>query len=189
MSVNKNGVITTSNIYTSDGMNLADSKGEKSFSYTPGTGTNSCMQGDTITFDTSITGPHYVECTLEWSGFNTSNTNGTFAIWIQGSVYNGTEWNWNDNSGVTYANSGTNTITDIVLSATSGKKTISSIFNYTKTSTAQKQNFGIRSDYSNGTGTVIISKVKVIPMKYYCGNVSAMRIGKDYISTNDIIEC
>lgn len=201
MSFNKNGIISSNNIYEPAGKNLVEeSKRGKSYTYTPGTGTNATLHpGFTVDLSDCTTGEKlYIRIKVDWSGFDTSNTAGTFAIWFQGDVYNATTntWTWNTGNIIAGKLGSGGNITNTLLSATSGSIIFESVAtvpsNYKDTITMAR--LGLRSDYSNGTGTITISDLEVIPEKYYTpspestNSGSALKIADDYIVANRLYE-
>ena len=158
--INKNGIIQIENFYESDGMLMNKTK---SISYTPEKDEhNSCLIGEGITG--FVQGKqYYVELTIVWSGFE-DIVEPNFGCWTQGSTYNGTEWNWTGNNPLT------NTVGNLkstLLGASSGTKQISGTFT---ASDRTGYYLGIRTDYSNGTGKVGFSNIKIIPAEYASGS-------------------
>lgn len=195
MSIKKNGIITSPNIYESSAMNLhyetnPGDRDSRIYTFTPSTENNSCMR------DIIVHGELYPANELmhaifkvKWSGFDTSNTSGDFNIFFQGYYIRSdgtTNW-WtslSDDASNRYRN-----LKSLVLSSTSGEY----IYNFTFRNHPYTTYEGIRSDYSNGTGTIEISDFIVIPEKYYipetfAGGTSSLHIGKDYISAGEIYE-
>lgn len=195
---NKNGVISADNIFESDAKNLViESDIGKTYSYTPTTGVNSCITGFTVDYSNCTAGEKiYARIKVEWSGFDTSNTAGKFAMWFQGATYNVTTdaWEWTGNNIVpAYLGS---SVTNLILSKESGSAiveviaTVPSVYPGTKT----KENVGLRSDYSNGKGTISISDLVVVQEKYYTPSSSlsnsgpAIKIAEDYVVSNELYE-
>ena len=199
MSITKQCIITSPNIYESSAMNyVKQSQIGTSFIYTPSTGINSCIEGYTIDFSNCTTGEKiYIRLKVEWNGFDTSNTNGDFSMWFQGDTYHVTNgWEWAGNPVVAAALSYTSNLKNLVLSSTSGSTILktSTTIHSDYPSVRKYAHMGIRTDYSNGTGWIRISELEVIPEKYYvpetfAGEVGAsLHIGKDYISAGEIYE-
>ena len=195
---NKNGVISSDNIYESSGMNLVQQDQiNKIFKYTPTTGNNSCMQGFTVDYSNCKPGEKiYCRIKVEWNGFDESNTDGTFDMRFQGSNYNNITnvWEWKGTSLVANALNLKQPLKTLVLSKTSGTAIIISD-EYTIPSDFPdpyiKGFMGIRTDYSNGTGWIAISELEVVQEKYYTSENtdSVLRISKNnFISCKDIIE-
>lgn len=194
MSITKQGIITSPNIYESSAMNLhygsnLGDRDSKVYTFTPFAGNNSYMR------DIIIHGELYpanelmhARFKVKWNGFNTSNTSSNFNIYFQGYYNisdNNTNW-WTPlgSAAMNYKN-----LKTLVLSAISGE--------YIYDFTFRNNNFmtyeGFRCDYSNGTGVIEFSNISVIPEKYYVPspppwNSVSLRIGKDYISTGEIYE-
>lgn len=195
MSITKQGIITSPNIYESSAMNLhyetnPGDRDSRIYTFTPSTETNVCMR------DIIIHGELYPNNELmharfkvKWSGFDTSNTSGDFNIFFQGwYIRSDGTTNWwtalgNDANGH-------KDLKTLVLSSTSGEYIYDFIFRNHPYTTHE----GVRSDYSNGTGTIEFSDFIVIPEKYYVpetfsgGGTSSLHIGKDYISAGEIYE-
>lgn len=196
MGITKSGIITSPNICESSAMNYVDERYiGKSFQYTPSTGTNSCLGGFIVNYPNCIPGEKiYISIKVEWNGFDTSNTNGTFSMYFQGATYNVStgEWEWAGHNNVSYALGG---LTSLVLSSLTGSAILKSscIIDSQYPSVRTREYLGIRSDYSNGTGWIRISDLEVIPERYYVpknqiGGSTSLHIGKDYISTGELCE-
>lgn len=195
MSITKQGIITSPNIYESSAMNLhyGSNLGDRDssvYTFTPSTEINSCMR------DIIVHGELYpanelmhARFKVKWNGFDTSNTSGNFNIFFQGyytkSDGNTTWWTPLSDSADSHRN-----LKNLVLSSSSGEYIYDFIFN----NEPRRTHEGIRSDYSNGTGTISFSDFIVIPEKYYVpstpqsGNSVSLHIGKDYISAGEIYE-
>lgn len=194
MSITKGGILKSLSINESSGRNLViESDRNSSYSYTPETGTNSCITGYDVDLSSCKPGDTlYIRIRLDYNGLNASNTSGTFRIWFQGSSYNSSEgWNWNHGNiiaealgNITSIVSGNNGCTILHKSATVSSSVLSA---YTKV------RVGLRSDYSNGNGSIKISELEVIPSKYYVpeiptSNMPSFHLGKEYISAREIYE-
>ena len=191
----KNGIVASENIYESSGMNLVQQDQiNNKYTYTPGTGNNSCIEGYTVDYSSCKAGEKvYCRIKVEWNGFDTSNTNGTFSMNFQGSNYNNTTstWEWKVDSIATSALNNAQSLKTLVLSATSGNAVITSNA-YTIPSSYPspytKSHMGIRTNYSNGTGWIAISELEVIPEKYYTSSSSALKVSNNYTSSENIYE-
>lgn len=189
MNINKNGIIGGGVINESLGLSL--SSPNLAYQYTPGTGVNSTMVGQRITGFEAYK-KYYAEVTITWGGgFEKTNSDGTFGLWLQGIVCKDGTLQWMANPMTETLNKvgsgGTaTTITSIFLSATSGTKRISATFtNNTNTS----MDLGCRSDYANGKGWVKLSNMIVIPYDKYCAEgVSACKILNNEIIASEIME-
>lgn len=191
MSIKKNGIITSPNIYESSAMNLhyGNNPGDCDsmvYAFTPSTEDNSCMR------DIIIHGELYPRNTkmharfkVTWNGFD--NSSGNFSIYFQGYYQKSdgtTNW-WTPLGDSTTSKAD---IHGLVLSSSSGEYIYDFIFDNVPYTTHE----GIRSNYSNGTGTLKFSDFIVIPEKYYVPNTfigtSSLHIGTDYISAREIYE-
>ena len=194
MSITKGGILKSLSINESSGRNLViESNRNSSYSYTPGTGTNSCIDGYDVDLSSCKPGDTlYIRIRVDYNGLDASNTSGTFRVWFQGASYNSSEgWNWNhgntitDNLGdITSIVSGNNGCTILHKSLTVSSGALSA---YTMV------RVGLRSDYSNGTGSIKISELEVIPSKYYVpetptSNMPSFHLGKEYVSAREIYE-
>lgn len=191
---NKTGIVEHQKLMESSGANILGTEFiGKTYSYTPSTGSNATM--NTVYADVSNLQPGekvWVKVDVEWSGFDTSNTSGTFALFFQGDHYSiaNDKWEWTGGNAICSAlNSAasSNRLTGLVLSQSSGKTTLITSFTSTAyPNTYNKVRIGVRSDYSNGVGSFTMSNIEVIPDKYYIDKT--FKIGKTYLSTNQIIE-
>ena len=197
MNIYKNGVLLSDNIYESNGTNiLIPADIGSSYVYTPGTGNNSCVTGFTVDYSScNLEEKVYISIKIEWSGFDSSNTNGTFNSWFQGSTYNAVKgaWEWGGRNNVTTALNSVENLGTLLLSSTSGIRVItaSCTINSDYPITRTMEHVGIRTDYSNGIGVIKISDLMVIPEKYYVNPAAegvSLHIGKDYISAGEIYE-
>ncbi len=195
MGFYKTGVVTTGEFFEGAGTNLVQQDQiNKSFSYTPSTGSNATLTGYTIDYSDCVAGEKlHIKIKVEWSGFDTSNTSGTFDMWFQGATYNITNstWEWAGNNMVPPALNSAQDLTNLVLSASSGTKvieataTVGSQYPGTRT----KEHMGIRTDYSNAKGKITISGLEVIRDKYYTSSdTSELRVAKDYIAAERFYE-
>lgn len=185
LNLSKSGVLKSESFFESNGMNqqwrsrLGDEY-TKSYSYTPTTADNSCIEGYVVwTESLKVSDQFTISIDVSWSGFDSSNTSGTFDMWFQGSQRKDTTWGWTTGNPFADALNVTQDLGVLMLSATSGRKTITA--NATISTTYVKQynafRLGIRSDYSNGSGTVTISNLKIIPHKYDTTNDIKIRSG------------
>ena len=190
-NISKTGILENKEINESSIVNYIEKAYQgKSYSYTPSTGNNSCMNNIIVNYSDYTPGEKlYVKIDVEWSGFDETNTSGTFNIYFQGSQYSTSSGSfiW---SGTNYACSALNKaqpLKNLVLSSTTGKKTIvGSFISNTYPSEYNRAYIGIRTDYSNGTAKLKISNAEVIPEKYYISN--NFQMGKNYLTANQIIE-
>ena len=106
MSITKGGILKSLSINESSGRNLViESYRNSSYSYTPGTGTNSSIDGYDVDLSTCKSGDTlYIRIRVVYNGLDASNTSGTFGIWFQGASYNSSEgWSWNRGNIITQA--------------------------------------------------------------------------------------
>ena len=184
--IGKNGIIDIVNLYESDAMCMNTSK---SGSYIPTKDlNNSCTTIARV--EGFVQGKqYYVELTVKWSGF-TSNTSSNFGSWFQGSTYNGSSWDWTSSNPLTSAAiTAIGNLTSVFTSSDTGEKHGIAVF----TANARTgYDLGIRTNYSNGTGKVTVTDVKVIPAEYFVGNttsntttsIGAKILGRDDIEDN-----
>lgn len=194
MSITKGGILKSLSINESSGRNLViESNRNSSYSYTPGTGTNSTVDGYDVDLSSCKSGDIlYIRIRVDYNGLNASNTSGTFGIWFQGTSYNSSEgWNWNHGNIITEA---LGDITSIV-SGNNGCTILHKSVTVSSSipETYSKVRVGLRSDYSNGTGSIRISELEVIPSKYYVpetptSNIPSFHLGKEYVSAREIYE-
>lgn len=161
----------------SNGVPLANN-----ITYTPTTDKNSCMTQRTI--DVELNVKYCIECTLTWSDFDESNTNGTFDMWFQGSQNEGV---WTYSNPMTTALNKIRRPKDVVLSSSSGSYRYKTFFINTNPE-IKRLGLSMRTDYSNGQGTVSISDVVIIPERYYISDKIKARFSEDFVSCNEIIE-
>ena len=197
VQIQKNGVFSAYTINESEAMNLMTTT--NSLTHTPGTGSNSCKQLNILQNKNMVIeeGQKYViNLDITWSGFDKSNTSGTF--------YLSTNHMWTDSSGTNRwspANLFTKAILNevdsfgaLVLSADSGFTHITCTTEAMTTDmvTAKAIYISLRSDYSNGVGTITLSNIKIIPEKYYTTDTiqsgSSMKIGSDSIVARELYE-
>ena len=181
MSFEKTGIVSTSLLSESESVNMMTDL--SAYSYTPNTGNNSCMERYVTGFE--IGKQYYVEVLVTWNGIDTSNTSGTFGAWFQGSQYDTTNgWGWHHANPMTDALTKNISLKDLVLTATSGSRIVYGTFT---NANCAGYGLGCRLDYSNGTGTIKFSNVKILPIKYYLGS-SGSRILQSELITNNFIE-
>ena len=198
MSITKGGILRSLSINESSGRNLViESNRNSSYSYTPGTGTNSCIDGYDVDLSSCKPGDTlYIRIRVDYNGLDASNTSGTFRIWFQGPSYNSSEgWNWNH--GNIIASLSSDALSDIT-SIVSGNNGYTILHKSVTVSSSALSEYtmvrvGLRSDYSNGTGSIKISELEVIPSKYYVpetptSNMPSFHLGKEYISAREIYE-
>lgn len=194
MNVTKSGLVSSANIYESKALNVqyntnyGDADGSK-YPFTPTTGINSCMRDIVVhgeKYPSDI--PMHARFKVSWSGFDRSNTAGEFSMYFQGHYQrsDGTT-NWWTPLGDAATN--VQDLGALVLSASSG----SYVYDFTYNNLSSLSHEGFRCNYSNGTATITISDVIVVPVKYYVpesptSNIPSFHMGKDYISARDYYE-
>lgn len=186
-SFGKNGVLSCPEIVEMDALECPING--TAWEYTPSTGTNSTLIGFRIPQDTFEIGDTIaVEFDIEWSDFDESNENGTFAIRLQGAMrsQDGTS-NWVSNP---YTNALSSTsLKSLVLGSTSGYyhyKAITAALTETNLSYAGAD-VGIRSDYSSGTAHIKISNPHVYNTKNYLDSQKTL-LSQDRLLSKIFIE-
>lgn len=172
VSFDKNGVVSSDNLYDYNNLNIAYSASGTStdgisYIYTPSTEVNSCIQGYRIQYDDVPNCRRFkIIIDVEWSGFDTSNTSGTFGMWWQGVVYDrkANTWVWKTNTCCNELNKAYRP-NKLVLSAESGNYRYETVFTISDSTLASYSmaRVGLRTDYSNGTGWIRISNIQVVP--------------------------
>ena len=198
MSITKGGILRSLSINESSGRNLViESDRNSSYSYTPETGTNSCITGYAVDLSSCKPGDTlYIRIRVDYNGLDASNTSGTFRIWFQGASYNSSEgWNWNH--GNIIADTSSDVLGDIT-SIVSGNNGYTILHKSVTVSSSALSAYtmvrvGLRSDYSNGAGSIKISELEVIPSKYYVpetptSSMPSFHLGKEYVSAREIYE-
>lgn len=137
-----------------------------------------------------------ISMTVEWNGFDTSSTAGTFNIRFQGAVLlqDGTSA-WTTPTGSSNqpctALMNAKNLKDLVLSATSGTYNYETEFTIkcgTGDDFAAGHIVSMRADYSNGTGWIKFSNIKVTPMEAFSSDDQPFKISEDNITANYIYE-
>lgn len=186
--INKNGVWNSPQFYETGGINLASIS---DFGYVPTTETNSCTNVCFVDFTNCTPGQlMHTSMDIIWSGFDTSNTAGTFSINFQGDRFNKSTsaWEWNGTSNMfntAYNNSAS--LTSLVLSKTSGTYHVEMDFILASDmpTTYIRHRFGIRSNYSNGTGRIDIKNLVVSPV---ANQGSPIHINPQYTAAREFYE-
>lgn len=150
--------------------------------YIPTTNTNSCFEIYHVYQDTLQAGDEIlIELDLEWSGgFDASNTDGIFDLYFQGSCTkkNDATRYWVINE---YANA-LNAVkrpANLVLSSASGSFHYSARVTITDAALEyDTKAIGLRSNYSNGKGTVAFKNLSVRNLKYCNDGASKMRLAE-----------
>lgn len=180
-SIYKNGIVSTDEITESltTMLNTFTSGG-----YTPSNIQNACIQSNINGF---VKGKKYaVEIVLQWSGFKT-NAATNFNAYFQGSICADGSWTWNASNYLTNAINSVSNLKDTVLNADSGTKYIYTEF--TSSGDATGYGLGMRFDYSNGTGSIAYSNLKVTPLDSFVkSNNDGGKLYDSKIIMNDFIE-
>lgn len=192
MGIYKNGVWKQNEIHE---FNAVESYSNRA-TYTPTKdGTNSCSNltgvdlSQFIGTTSNIT--LRVEIDVDYRDFDSSSTAGTFKMWWQGSNYSIAEeaYKW---AGTNYiANALQNQMNPTTL--VNGTGTGSYHYNNTVTipaswwNTYSKSNIGLRTDYSNGIGTITMKNLKVYLDSEY-GNGNAKINSNQNLVANSFIE-
>ena len=194
--IKKNSEILSQNFYENGniedkfGLAYNTTRGEyigKEWSFTPTTADNSTFQFALVQQAEAPKKQYHLSLTVEWSGFDTSNTRGTFDIYWQEYWFRISDetWQWS-NTPIGKALDSNMRLYDMVLSAESG------IYQYevdfTTSSDIKYSWMRLRSNYSNGTGKLKFSNLSIVPKQYYLDNKSKVKSGNDYIISNEIIE-
>lgn len=167
-SLNKTGVLSTKQIY--EPANLCKQI-TTSASYIPNTGINSCINPFTVYQEDLEPGDTAtIELDVLWDGFDESNMDGTFNIYFQGGLYKGSAVTWTQNSYAEALNTAKN-LKELVLGHTNGMHHyIATTTTFTTSNLSyDRVNIGLRSNYSNGTGSITIQNCHVYKTKNYIG--------------------
>lgn len=198
-NINKNGLVITSNCYENDAMNTYAGKSSDYFQYTPAKDTNNSCSGNYTWYtpEGTVTGDRFrVQLFVEYNGFDSSSTAGTFNIYFQGSRWDNVnqEWTWNaGSSSIVTALNSQMSLKTLVLSATKGTYQYDAVFAIPEDNVTRYtgQRLQIRCNYSNGTGVIKIINLRVIPDKYSISITQpyiGARIGPNYIASGELIE-
>ena len=167
MAIYKNGIWSANEIHE---FNAVQTYNSNTYAYTPTKdATNSCVAGWQVdltpysTLGRNVT--IRVEVDVEYSGFDNSSTAGTFKMWWQGSNYSIADqaFKW---AGTNYLASALGNEKDPTV-LVNGTGTGTYHYNNTITipsswfNTYLKSNLGLRTDYSNGVGTITLRNLKV----------------------------
>lgn len=165
-----------------------------SFSYTPSTGNNSCINNCIINLSqfVGLNAPIQlaIELDLTWTNFTGYGTNGTFFATFQGANRK-IETNTFVWEGYNYIAKALGTFTTKITNALTG-----GTYHYNVTATIPASWFntynasylGIRSDYSNGTGQITVSNIQVSLLGGTQNTSSIASITNNYIKANNFYE-
>ena len=192
-SITKTGIILSKEMDESDAMYIA--KLSTPAAYTPSTANNSTITPLNVLFDytnTTASTVYRAIAKITYSGFDRSNTSGTFQIYWQGARYeisSGT-WIWVGTNYITNSFNSFKDLTTLVLASTSGSFTYNTTFTLPSDfrSTYSGCQIGLRSNYSNGTARISIDEITVMEDKYSSDGSSKAHIANDYIACKEIIE-
>jgi len=181
-SILKNGIMTTDEFHESNSTKLSSSSGG---SWTPLANTQNSTTNFAVIDLTDFGGSStdvkiHIEADVSWTAF-TAGTGGTFqGLWFQGANYEigSTSNNWNASNYITSALNTQYNLRTASAVTTAGNYHYDTIATVPSSwlATYDRSNLGMRCDYSDGTGTVTVSNLKVTPLKYYDA-----RIGSDFI--------
>lgn len=194
-NITKSGIILCNEFDESNAMDIITSR--STMSYVPAKDTsNSCVTSAYIIFDynTDITSSTLfrIIATVSWSGFDSSSTAGTFAIYWQGSnhVISSAAWAWEGTNYITNALNSHKNLTTLVLSSNTGTFTYDTTFSLPDAwrSTYNGSNIGFRSNYSNGVGRITVNNIMIINDKYSSSTNVKMHLGNDFIAGREFME-
>lgn len=178
MSICSTGNWLSENFYETGAMNMAyvatpGEYTEKKLTYTPTTGTNSCLTGFRMTWKDyqhiiAANDTIHIYLTIDYSDFDMSNTVGTFNLFFQGAyVKSDGTFVWGSNNATSALNI-QKSLKTLVLSSSSGSFTYDTTFMLQDKLTEYVGcNIGIRSDYSNGKGMISMRNILITPEKYH----------------------
>lgn len=165
MSITKTGIFNSQEYIESSNLNSFTSG-----AYTPTTGTNSCITGPKVNLSKWINSSNGIEVSIEldiaWTDFTGHSADGTFAIRFQGANYaiGATSGVWQGTNYICTALNNKQNLTTLINSSLTGGNyhyLVVSVIPASWLATYEGSNLGIRSDYSNGTGRITISNIKV----------------------------
>ena len=166
--------------------------GSASKSYTPTTASNSTtVVGKWYIPSGSIVGDSFqVKVDVTFNGFS-SITSTAFTMYFQGKQYTTTSSSaWQGTNILCKALNDSKPLKEVVRTATSGTYTYETDFTLTQDylNSYVGSDIGLRTDYSNGSGKVTISNIKIIPSKYATSSTAVSRLTNDTIAANNFIE-
>ena len=137
-----------------------------------------------------------ISMTVQWSGFDASSTAGTFNIRFQGAaILQDGSTSWTNPTGASNqacsALTNAKNLKDLVLGATSGTYNYETEFTIkcgTGDDFAAGHIVSMRADYSNGTGWIKFSNIKVTPMDAFSDEEQPFKISEDNITSKYIYE-
>lgn len=148
-----------------------------SWSYTPAEGDNKCLTGFYFECIPGVQ-KYRIELLVKWSGFaDISTTHTNFQAFFQGYTYNasGTKV-WVDVGPMNTAMNSSKSLTSLATGAASGTYKYSVEFTLPNTwpDTYKGNEVGIRTNYSNGTGTWTISKARIYPADEHMDDTASL---------------
>lgn len=193
--IHKTGIITTKEFVEPDGV-TNQFIGDSTKTFTPSTANNSTTGfGKWMIPDGAVAGDRFqVKLYVSYNGFDDSSTEGTFNIYFQGSNYTSpTSAAWQGTNPVTTALNNYKSVKTLVLSSTSGFYKYETVFTLTQSflDTYYGSNIAMRSNYSNGTGTIIVSNITIIPEQYSTTSTPpniVARFADSHITATEFIE-
>lgn len=194
LQVYKNGIVESDYFLVHDARN-SYTQISTTTSYTPSTGTNSCINPYKVsTYGYEAGQQMRIKITVKYSGF-TTNTNDNFNIFWQGANWTSADTSaWQGTNFICPSLNNSKSLKDVVLTQATGTYTYDIVvtLNQTFLDTYVGSNVGIRSDYSNGSGNIAIIDFKAIPEQYsvaYTGTPKIkMKVKDDWIVTHDYME-
>ena len=137
-----------------------------------------------------------ISMTVQWNGFSASSTAGTFNIYFQGpAILQDGSTSWTNPTGasnqVCSALNSAKNLKDLVLNKTPGTYNYETEFTI-KCGTGDDFVAGhivsMRADYSNGTGQIKFSNIKVTPMDTFSSEEQPFKISENNITSKYIYE-
>ena len=193
MSLYKNGIWTENNIHE---FNAVENYNNSEATYTPTKdATNSCCNLTSVdlsqfigtTSDITLR----IEIDIDYNNFDSSSTAGTFKMWWQGSNYVIAEdaYKWSGSNYIAIALQNEENPTTIVNEVSSGTYHYNTKITIPKTwwDSYSKSNIDLRTDYSNGVGTITMKNLKIYLDSEY-GNGYAKINSNQNLVAQDFIE-
>ena len=147
------------------------------WSYTPAEGDNKCLTGFYFECIPGVQ-KYRIELLVKWSGFaDISTTHTNFQAFFQGYTYNASGTRvWVDVGPMNTAMNSSKSLTSLATGAASGAYKYSVEFTLPNTwpDTYKGNEVGIRTNYSNGTGTWTISKARIYPADEHMTNSASL---------------
>lgn len=161
-----------------------------SYAYVPTTGTNNTLHKLIIDLSNATPGTYYATLDVDWVGFDSSNTDGTFNLYFHTSGTKKSDGTgvWSDVIGINNALHKQANPLILVTQHPSGKFHYRVNLNITQThlDTYRMVTLGLRSDYSNGTGWIRLSNFHVYKSQYNLSTQKMQMNGTEMIAHNFI---